>query len=392
MRSTSKLRSAFICAGVLSVFCSATAGSRDSGPKTGPYQILPSVPGNGADGVWDYATVDSAARRLYLAQDGVTILDLDTGKVSAHFVTGKSFAGLVPTHHILPVNGGKAMAVTVVSTNSVDFFDPQTGRILSVVSVGPPPKQNWHNPDGLVYEPKSKLLIAVGGDSSTLSLIDTSAFTKNGEISVGKGKLETAVANGMGLVYINEEETHTIAVVDIGARAVVREIPMKGCEEPTGMAFDSEDQLVISVCSNGVLKFIATDSYKEIASEKVGSGADGVIYDPERHYVFSFGGDDGALSIVAVHGREKIALVQTLKTKPSARLGALDGKTGRVYIPVGVFGPPAAPIRLPGLRSLPGLNPHTFEFLVVAPTSVILAAPSVDIGDASDCNQEKRGG
>jgi DNA-binding beta-propeller fold protein YncE len=365
----SRGRKLFFWVGVPLLLCSTIVDSRSSELQRGPYQRVTSVPGGGADGVWDYATVDSAARRLYLAQDGVTVLDLDTGKVTPHFVSGKSFHGLVPTHHVLPVNGGKALAVSDVATNSVDFFDPQTGKILSVVSVGPPPEQNWHNPDGLLYEPKSKFLIAVNGDRSSLSLIDTTAFAKSGDIPIGKGKLETAVADGAGLVYVNQEESNSIAVVDVTKRKVLQEIAMKDCEEPTGLAYDSEDRLVISVCSNGLAKFIASDSKKEIASVKVGSGADGIVYDPQRQIVFSFGGDDGTLSIIAVHGRKSIALVQTLKTKPGARLGALDPKTGRVYIPAASFGPPAAPIALPGLEPLPGLNPHTFEFLVVAPTS-----------------------
>jgi DNA-binding beta-propeller fold protein YncE len=362
-------RKLIVCVAVLSAFCSAAAFSRDSELQRGPYQTVTSVPGGGADGVWDYATVDDAARRLYLAQDGVTVVDLDTGKVTPHFVSGKAFQGLVPTHHVLPVNGGKALAVSDSITNSVDFFDPQTGKILSVVSVGPPPKQNWHNPDGLVYEPKSKLLIAVNGDSSSLSLIDTTALAKRGEIPIGKGKLETAAADGAGLVYVNQEESNSIAVVDVGKRKVVQDIALRDCEEPTGLAYDSKDRLVISVCSNGLVKFIAADDAKEVASVKVGSGADGVVYDPERHFVFSFGGDAGTLSIIAVQDRMNIALVQTLKTRPGARLGALDPKTGRLYIPTARFGPPAAPITLPGLGTLPGLNPHTFEFLVVAPAS-----------------------
>src|SRR5271168_907072 len=117
---------------------------------------------------------------------------------------------------------------------------------------------------------------------------------------------------------------------------------MKNCEEPTGLAYDSTDRLVVSVCSNGMVKFIASESGKEVASVKVGAGADGLVYDSKRNYVFSFGGDDGTLSIIAVNGRKNIALAQTLKTKPGARLGALDPKTGRVYIPSASFGPPAA--------------------------------------------------
>ncbi len=362
-------RALIVSIGALSAFCSTGAYSDNAGVKTGPYQLTASIPGAGADGFWDYATIDAAGRRLYLAQEGVTMLDLESGQVFPHFVTGRPFHGLMPTHHVLPVNGGQVLAVTDVTSNSVDFFDPRTGKIVSSVSVGPQRKQNLHNPDGLLYEPKSQFLIAVGGDSSSLSLIDTTAFAKRGEISVGKGKLEAAVADGTGLVYINEQVTHSIVVIDIGKRKLLREIALKDCEEPTGMAFDPKDQLVISVCSNGIAKFISLKTDEEVASVKVGPGADAVIYDPVRGYAFSFGGDDGSLSIIAVHDRNSIALAQTLKTKPSARLGALDQTTGRLYIPAAVFGPPAAPITVPGLGSLPGLNPHTFEFLVVAPSS-----------------------
>jgi hypothetical protein len=103
------------CIGVLSLLFSTAADSRDPETHNGPYQVVAPVPGGVADGVWDYATVDNAARRLYLAQDGVTVLELDTGKVTPHFVTGKPFQGLVPTHHVLPVNGGKVLAVSDVA-------------------------------------------------------------------------------------------------------------------------------------------------------------------------------------------------------------------------------------------------------------------------------------
>jgi hypothetical protein len=47
---------------------------------------------------------------------------LDTGKVSPHFVTGKPFQGLVPTQHVLPVNGGKALAVSEVAPGTRSIF------------------------------------------------------------------------------------------------------------------------------------------------------------------------------------------------------------------------------------------------------------------------------
>ena len=313
--------------------------------------------------------MDPAARRLYLAQDGVTILDLDTGKVTARFVTIKPFKGLVSTHDALPVNDGKVLAVTDIVKNAVDFFDLQTGKSLSSVKLGPPPKDNWHDPDVLLHEPKTNLLVTVNPDVSTLSLVDTKTFKKKGDILIGKGELETAVADGTGLVYVNEAAAGAIAVVDVANRKLLREYTMKDCEDPTGLAFDVKDRLVMSVCSNGLVKFVDADNGQEVASVKVGPGADGLAFDPERRFLFSFGGDDGTLSIIAVKDRKDIALAQTLTTRPGARLGAVDPKTGRVYIPSASFGPPAAPITLPGLGTLPGLNPHTFEFLVVEPTS-----------------------
>jgi DNA-binding beta-propeller fold protein YncE len=358
-----------LSAALVAVLFSWTVHGRGVEADHGPYRIITSIPGGSAEGIWDYATVDDAARRLYLAQDGVTVLNLDTGKVIPQFVTGRPFHGLVPVHHVLPLNGGKAVAVTVVSTNSVDFFDPQTGEIFADVTVGPASEHNWHNPDGLVYEPKSTLLVAVNGDSGSLSLIDTTAHVKSGEILIGKGKLETAIADGSGLIYVNEEQTHRVAVVDVPKRKLVQEIDLNACEEPTGLAYDADDHLVISVCSNGLAKFISTDTRQEMASVSVGTGADGIIYDAKRHIVFSFGGDNGTVSVIAVHGPKEISLVQTLKTGLGARLGALDPMTGRVYIPVAKFGPPAAPIKMPGMEAIPGLNPHTFKFLVVGPTS-----------------------
>src|ERR1700730_16493737 len=129
-------RKLFFCAGIFSMFSSNAVCSQVAERQSAPYQIVASIPGGDADGLWDYATIDGDARRLYLAQDGVTVLDLDTGKVTPHFVTGKLFQGLMPTHHVLPVNGGKALAVTDVATNSVDFFDQHTALGVWNFSVG----------------------------------------------------------------------------------------------------------------------------------------------------------------------------------------------------------------------------------------------------------------
>lgn len=46
------------------------------------YSVLATIPGRAVEGIWDYATFDATSGRLYLAQNGITVLDVRTGKVS----------------------------------------------------------------------------------------------------------------------------------------------------------------------------------------------------------------------------------------------------------------------------------------------------------------------
>ncbi len=142
---------------------------------------------------------------------------------------------------------------------------------------------------------------------------------------------------------------------------------MKDCTEPTGIAYDESDKLIISVCSNGLAAFVSVQDGTAVASIKVGAGADCIVYDHVRHVVFSPSGLEGTLSIITVDSPSSIKLKQTIKTRVGSRLGALDPNSGNFYLPAGTFGPPAPPLKLPGLEPMPGLNPGTFEFIVVGP-------------------------
>jgi hypothetical protein len=336
----------------------------DAAERPAHYGIVATIPGNGAEGIWDYATIDADAQRLYLAQDGVTLLDMRTGSVTPHYMPPSH--GVVPIHCVLPVGHGD-VAMTDASTNSVAFFHADTGKIFKRVKVGPiPTGQEWHNPDQIVIEPTSGLMVAVSGDSGSLSLIDLQSYSVVGTIAIG-GKLEFSAADGSGLLYVNEETNSKVAFVDVARREVIKEVTLKDCDSPTGLALDIADRLVITVCLNGLLKFISTNDGKEMASIKVGRGGDGVLFDKKRRIAFSPSGSEGTMTIVRVGSPKDIRVIQTVMTQKGSRLGALDEENGKVYLPAAKFGPPAAPLRLPGLDDMPGMNAGTFGFLVLGP-------------------------
>jgi len=329
----------------------AAAPLSDAAVAPSTYSVVRKI--SGPDGRWDYASISSERHRLYLAQGGVTTLDLTDEKILPRTVAGRI------THAVVYAPETGRLFTTDGADHVVRVFDEASGVLQAEIDTGASASaKGIHNPDALVLDPHSGFLVAVNGDSGDVLLIDTQKRATAGVIHVG-GQLEFAVADGAGRLYVNVASSNAIAVVDIRELKVVQRLPLKECEEPTGLAYDASIGLLISVCNNGVAKFIATRSAREVASLKVARGADAVIYDSVRHRVFIPGADDGMVSVISVESLSKIAVVQTIATPKGVRLGAVDETTGRLYLPTADFGPPVPPV------PYPSVVPGTFKILVV---------------------------
>jgi DNA-binding beta-propeller fold protein YncE len=318
------------------------------------YSITGHVPGSG--GAWDYAVVDEHSGRLFLAQAGVTSLDLKTNTITTGLVAGNM------THALASLGDG-TLAVDDSQNKVITIFDGASGKILSTIPTADYNRVSGvHALDAMVLEPKTGLLVAVNGESGLVLLIDVKKSSVAGTFSVG-GHPEFAAADGAGKVYlnVNRGKVSEIAALDIASRKVVKRVPLEECEEATGLAYDQADKLVLSVCGNGILKAFDEGAGHVVASIAVGRGADAVMFDSVRRRAFVAGGEDGTLCVIAVRSNRDIALVQTLSTETGTRLGAVDIDSGRVYLPSAKFGPPKPPIPYPTV--LPG----TFGFLVAAP-------------------------
>jgi hypothetical protein len=338
------------------VSCAAatTWSLESSAAEAAAYSIVAHVRGSG--GAWDYAVIDAHSGRLFLAQGGVTAVDLKTSSVTTGLVPGKMTHGLTPL-------GDGTLAVDDSQSKVITIFDGASGKILSTISTA---NENLvsgvHALDAMVLEPKSGLLIALNGESGLVLLVDVKKSSVVGTMSLD-GHPEFAAADGMGNIYINvnRAKKSEIVAVDIASRKIVRRVPLNGCEEATGAAYDEADGLVMSVCDNGVFKAFDTRARRMVASIAVGRGADAVMFDAMRRRAFVPSGEAGTLSVIAIRSKSDIALVQTLRTQVGTRLGAVDVDSGRVYLPAAKFGPPKPPIPYPTV--LPG----SFEFLVAAP-------------------------
>ncbi len=290
----------------------------------------------GPDGGWDYITVDADGGRALVARGlGVSVFDLATGK------TTQILAELKGNHIALPVNGGKDVLVTTGFTGEAVIADLATGTVRSRVKTGA-------KPDAAVFDAASGLVWVMDNKGGGVALVNPVSGALEGIIAV-PGALEFAASDGKGRVYANVEDLGEIVAFDAKARKVVGHYKLTGCEEPTGLAYDPDNNRLFAACANKVAAVVAADTGASLATLPIGSGPDAAVFDPVSHRVFIPSGRDGKLTVIDA---DALKVVSTGQTRTSARTAALDVKTGRIYLPSAVMGPPATaggrPVATPG--------------------------------------------
>jgi hypothetical protein len=299
----------------------------------------------GPDGGWDYASFDPARRRVYVAHQTVVLtIDADTGKLNSAFASGNHL------HQVMAVPGTEMVLTTDSGDNTAKLISAADGRVLATIPTA-------KDADGAAYDAKSGLVVVVCGEGGALTLIDPKAMKAVGTIVLGDS-LEYGAPDGAGLFFVNVEDKNQVAVVDLASRKVLRRYDLPGCKGPTGLAY-VEGARVISVCANGGVDILDAGSGKTIASFTVSGFPDAVIYDDQRHLAFVPSARAGTLSVIALSGAGDNTIVDTVPTQIGARTGAVDTKTGKIYLPTAEYVLPAPA----GQR--PTTKPGTFVVLVL---------------------------
>ena len=304
----------------------------------------------GGTGFWDYAAIDSNARRLYATHGTeVDVVDLNAGKLvgkipQLHFVHGVALAPELDKGFIS--NG---------QSNSVTIFDLKTLQKTGEPATG------GMNPDSICYEPRTKRVFTFNGRSSNSTAIDAKTGEPLTTFPVG-GKPEFCAADGAGKLYVNLEDKSSIAEIDAAKPAVLRTASLAPCEEPSGLAIDTKDGVLFSVCDNKTMAVTDIKELKVIATPAIGAGPDAAGYDPGTGLAFSSNGE-GTLTVVKKNSG-KWEAVETVPTERGARTMAVDLKTHRVYLLAAEYGPPAA-AKSGEKKGRPSVLPDSFHALIV---------------------------
>ena len=238
------------CKSLLIAILAITCLTTNASPS--PYEVAKKIPLPG-EGGWDYLTVDESARRVYVSHaTQVVVLDADSLEIVG------SISGLSGVHGIALAPEFSRGFVTSGQSGTVAVFDLKTLQKTAEVKVG-------KKPDAIVYDPFTKRVFAMNGDSESSTAISASDNKVLGTVPLGGGP-ESTVSDGKGNVFVNLEDKSELLRIDAQTLQVKNRWPVTPCQAPSSMAFDEANARLFLGCRSRVLAVVDSHTGKVVAS------------------------------------------------------------------------------------------------------------------------------
>lgn len=321
---------------------------------TNGYHLLKKYGFGAAEGstreYFDYITVDSAARRVYLSHGTeIKVIDADSGALITNI------SGLQQTHGVaLASEFGKGFISDGAQGKAI-IFDLQTFKVTGESKAD-------KDADSIIYDPFSKRVFVMNGDPHSSTAIDAKSGSVVGTIDLGGGP-EFAVADGKGTVYVNLEDKNELVGIDSISLKIKSRWPLAPAGTPTALAADIQHHRLFSAGRNPqMLVVLDSDSGKVLQSFPISAGADAAAYEPETGLVF-VSTREGMVHVFHEDSPDKFSAGETIKTEFGAKTMGLDIKTHNLFLDTADFGPAPAPTADRPHPSRPAIQ-GTFHVLV----------------------------
>jgi DNA-binding beta-propeller fold protein YncE len=290
---------------------------------------LPAAPGTRE--YFDYLTVDADARRVYVTHG----TEVDVLNADDYALAGR-IGGFQLSHAVIvPKDLGKGY-ITDGEAKKVFIFDPKSLKVTGEVVTG------QDDTDALVYDPASKYLFSINGNSGNATVIDPVKQAVVKMIDLG-GSAEFAVADGKGTLYDNNEAKNDVVVIDTGTLAIKARWPAAPAGTVTALAMDLKNQRLFSAGRKPqFVVMMDANNGKVIQSFPISAGVDAAAFEPDTGLLF-VSTREGMVHIFHEDSPDKLSEVQTLKTEYGAKTMAIDPKTHNMFLSTSDFDPPAAP-------------------------------------------------
>jgi DNA-binding beta-propeller fold protein YncE len=299
---------------------------------------------------FDYITVDSAARRVYLSHGTeIKVIDSDSGAAVG------TITGLKQDHGVAVAGEFGRGFISDGAQGKVIIFDLKTFKVTGEAKAD-------KDADCVIYDPFSKRVFVMNGDPQNATVVDAKSGSVVGTIDLGGGP-EFAVADGKGTVYVNLEDKSELLAIDSSSLKIKSRWPLAPAGAPTALAMDVQHHRLFSAGRKPQMMVVVdSDSGKILQSFPISAGADAAAFDPETGLVF-VSTRDGLVHVFHEDSPDKFSEQETIKTEYGAKTMGLDTKTHNLFLDTAEFGAAPAPTaERPHPQGAP--IPGTFHVLV----------------------------
>ena len=301
-------------------------------------------------GGWDYITVDGAYKRLYVSHGSQVNVISITGDSIGYIPNTKGVHGIALDHELgkgFTSNGG---------SNSITVFDLKTLTVTSEIAL------TAKNPDAIFYDDFSKKIITCDGGSKDLTIVDPATEKIVATVPLGE-KLETAVSDGKGKIFVNGEDTGTEFIVDATTFKQIASYKIDGGSSPSGLDIDRKtNRLFISCGGTKTMVIMDASNGKTVATFPIGR-TDGLVFDPALKIAYASNGE-GTITAVRELTADKFEFIENIITEPTARTIGIDLATHHLFLPAAKTEPAPAPTP-DNPRPRPKQIPGTFHIIEV---------------------------
>ncbi len=287
----------------------------------------------GGDGGTDYLTAEPGTGRVFVSRGThVMVLNGATGAVLGDILD------MPRTHGIVLAPGARHGFITNGGDSTVAMFDLKTLAVIKKIPIA------MGGLDGIMYDEFSDRIIltnhsrpigtAVALDPRTGDIVGTAQLEDNGP--------EGAASDGKGRLFVNNEGTSTMQVLDARTMTVMASWPLAPCEGPTGIAYDRSTNRIFVGCGKTSVVVDATNG-KVVASIANGDGVDALGWDPVEKLIYIPAGRDSNVTVVHEDSPDTYTVVATVATMRGAKTIAVDPVKHVAYLFQPEYGPAPAP-------------------------------------------------
>jgi DNA-binding beta-propeller fold protein YncE len=198
--------------------------------------------------------------------------------------------------------------------------------------------------DGIMYEDFANRIILTNHSRpiGTTVALDPTTGDIAGTAQLEDNAPEGAASDGRGKIFVNNERTSTMQVIEVKTMKVLASWPLAPCEGPTGIAYDRAANRIFAGCGRTSVVMDATTG-KVVASITNGDGVDALGWDPGEKLIYIPAGRDSNVTVVHEDAPDKYTVVATVTTMRGAKTIAVDPVKHMAYLFQPEYGPPPPP-------------------------------------------------